>query len=81
MVTADPRAARVSWLVLQGINPHLIRKETMMGSMAADTFFKNLSGSVMAAREVRDIERWSRHAKCLVRVQLPSAQNAPFAKW
>ncbi len=38
MVTTDPRAARVSWLVLQSINPHLIRKETMMGSMAADTF-------------------------------------------
>ena len=38
MVTTDPRAARVSWLVLQSISPHLIRKETMMGSMAADTF-------------------------------------------
>jgi hypothetical protein len=39
MVTADPQAACVSWLVLQSISPHLIRKETMMGSMAADIFY------------------------------------------
>jgi len=38
MVAADPCAARDSWLVSKDTNPHLIRKETMVGSMAADNF-------------------------------------------